>query len=882
MRSSFRTAASRLNNFASTSQQINARQSHSDTLVKTLIERAFRRLRDSPQDEPGSVLNDNSRLAPPRAANAVSAALSQARSGSLNIIDKLQTLSEEAIQSEPTQDELRATNLENTRRETEDRGLERSQNNSRDNNDEGGRKPGKEHGKEVVDRGRKARKAKKMKKSKHSKGEVPRLIPRIAATEFPGDWNEADGFTTSWGSDLLAPQNEESSPLYPPEDRPITPQFSAASSVASTDVSPPAYTRRIEGLLVTPLEERPVLEDVEQLSESQDIPPLAHGLDRVLFNPGVHWVQDPRSRVYNFTPFLQSLPDVQDFAFERLGTYVTSSRDDDLLSLAEIHGKRFAGSTSSLTGIFSHIYFLLSEDRRVNISTLSKSFTNALRTFTPGQRMPVSLAFRHRNGMYAIDNHKPDDLAEKNILTWMGTMLEKFLTMSPEKFSTLLRSSPEVSHMKLDNRKEAYRYAKTNSFVMRSQLDCYDARLPGTGVFDIKTRAAVPIRLDGLNYKENSGYLIRTLLGSLESFEKEYYDLIRSAFLKYGFQARIGNMDGVFLAYHNTARLFGFQYVPLEEMDERIYGSKQAAERVFRKCVSLLETVSEEVVSCFPGKSVVCTVETLEGENVMRLWVRPEESADEESSPIVQLDVTAVSFMNESRVKGAQAVDRIDTPWTVHWTISHSALSNEDVHGNLREAKERLFRAHCLPSGYSVEDMTKIWANLNYGAEPHAKDDVPPEPDKTSATAAINGRSLFRKPDPMVDMLRRLAREGREDTDRWAELEKGKRKIVLGLPDYIDPVVDETPEPLSAPSYKDVLAVDVAVTSAPLDDIPDDMVLPSTEVEIIAELEKEDALLEELEAKPPKSDTDQSQLNNERDGTVAPGNSNDGSNINPS
>lgn len=36
---------------------------------------------------------------------------------------------------------------------------------------------------------------------------------------------------------------------------------------------------------------------------------------------------------------------------------------------------------------------------------------------------------------------------------------------------------------------------------MRSQLDCYDPRLPGSGVFDIKTRAAMPIRLDIMNYE---------------------------------------------------------------------------------------------------------------------------------------------------------------------------------------------------------------------------------------------------------------------------------------------------------------------------------------------------------------------------------------------
>lgn len=91
---------------------------------------------------------------------------------------------------------------------------------------------------------------------------------------------------------------------------------------------------------------------------------------------------------------------------------------------------------------------------------------------------------------------------------------------------------------------------KSGSFVMRSQLDSYDGRLPGTGVFDIKTRAALPLRIDTLNFqvcvkpfhfsipnklvcKENSGYQIRSLHGTLESFDREYYDMIRSAFLKY-------------------------------------------------------------------------------------------------------------------------------------------------------------------------------------------------------------------------------------------------------------------------------------------------------------------------------------------------------------
>jgi hypothetical protein len=135
---------------------------------------------------------------------------------------------------------------------------------------------------------------------------------------------------------------------------------------------------------------------------------------------------------------------------------------------------------------------------------------------------------------------------------------------------------------------------------MRSQLDCVDKRLPGTGVFDIKTRAALPIRIDQLNWEENSGYQIRQLTGPMESFEREYYDLIRSAFLKYSFQVRIGNMDGVMVAYHNTARIFGFQYVSLDEMDTCLFGAPGRGWPVFAKCVQLMEAVYEQIIRPFP------------------------------------------------------------------------------------------------------------------------------------------------------------------------------------------------------------------------------------------------------------------------------------------
>lgn len=69
------------------------------------------------------------------------------------------------------------------------------------------------------------------------------------------------------------------------------------------------------------------------------------------------------------------------------------------------------------------------------------------------------------------------------------------------------------------------------------------------------------------------------------------------------FQVRIGNMDGVIVAYHNTKQMFGFQYVPLEELDERLFGPGEGlGDRVFKGCVGIMENLGEEIVGCFPGE----------------------------------------------------------------------------------------------------------------------------------------------------------------------------------------------------------------------------------------------------------------------------------------
>ncbi|KAJ7644071.1 mitochondrial protein Pet127-domain-containing protein [Roridomyces roridus] len=595
--------------------------------------------------------------------------------------------------------------------------------------------------------------------------------------EEHGGWKPEE-WKDDWGPDKLVPNAKDSHREKPPHIG-GKPKRKGPHQGRTETRAPLAYTRKIEGL-IDPFDE-PVLQDLPPPSEHKPISILQHGLERVLFNPGVHWVQDPRSRVYNFPPHLENIPKVTDFAFERLPGFVKSSRDEDLRSLAKRQDRRFAGSTSSLTGMLGHCYFLISEHKTVDISCLSQPFQSQEKNFTPGQRMPTSVLFNYKDGVYAVDSDSED--ASKNILTWLGTLLEKFLTMSKAEFGTYLRSSPAVEGQD-DPTREAYRYSQSEKFVMRSQLDGVDTRLPGTGVFDIKTRACLPVRMDILNWEENSGYMIKTAQGLVESFEREYYDLIRSAFLKYGFQVRIGNMDGVIVAYHNTARMFGFQYVSLDEMDERLFGSEPGAgDRVFQKCVGLLESIAPEIAQCFPEQSVKCTFECEESEKELNIWVQPadwEPTDDELEPPIKQLVVRAQSFLNDSPVAGPRAVSSpASMPWTLHWTLVHLSDSQQEIRKNLARCMERKFRAYSLPTGVSFEDLPQFWSDLNFGGEQKPSTEAGAEEQEP---AADFDPGKFRLPNPRVLKLRDLARSGREFSEMREQAEAGKKKVVLGEP----------------------------------------------------------------------------------------------------
>ena len=180
--------------------------------------------------------------------------------------------------------------------------------------------------------------------------------------------------------------------------------------------------------------------------------------------------------------------------------------------------------------------------------------------------------------------------------------MEKMLTLPPEQMEKFRKSVSHTLEPHERGQPEAYHYTNCGTMLMRSQLDCNDGRLPGTGVFDLKTRSCISVRMDVQNASEGADYEIHHLTGVYNSFEREYYDMIRSAFLKYSLQVRIGHMDGIFVAYHNTKRIFGFQYIPLVEMDTAIHGSgdNDIGRREFQFSIKLLNETLDRAVRRFP------------------------------------------------------------------------------------------------------------------------------------------------------------------------------------------------------------------------------------------------------------------------------------------
>ncbi|KAF2170865.1 hypothetical protein M409DRAFT_63923 [Zasmidium cellare ATCC 36951] len=433
----------------------------------------------------------------------------------------------------------------------------------------------------------------------------------VAATEQS---TERELHTSQSSAPATSSSSEQSAPSH---GKPLVRLFHTRSSksapVSEAAKEEPAEERdetpsnaEIKSIETSSLEITPL--DIPQ----PPVPYLEYGLDRVLFNPGVYQLQDPASRVYNFDPYLQTIMPVAEFDFDALKEYKTSSQDQALAELAKAQGKKYIGSTSSMTSSLAHFHFLLSNWRPINLSMLTNGFvgkgTNA--NFTEISRAPSAIFLRWKDGTYAIDADKEYDGA--NVLMLLGKSMELLLTLPTSEYERYRKSDPRQVPEASKTAPESYQYTTMRDFLMRSQLDAYDPRLPGSGTFDLKTRAVVSVRMQSQDFEPMTGYEIFGLHGKWGSYEREYFDMIRATMLKYMLQARMGRMNGIFVAYHNVKRIFGFQYIPMQEMDLALHGQADTClgDQEFKASLEVMNELFNKATEKFPGQSLRFHFET--------------------------------------------------------------------------------------------------------------------------------------------------------------------------------------------------------------------------------------------------------------------------------
>ncbi|KAF2861875.1 Pet127-domain-containing protein [Piedraia hortae CBS 480.64] len=511
------------------------------------------------------------------------------------------------------------------------------------------------------------------------------------------------------------------------------------------------------------------------------VPPLQYGLSRVLFNPGMYQLQDPYTRVYNFDPYLQQIIPISDFNFSSLKEYKTSSKDGALSALARSQQKKYIGSTSSMTSSLSHFHYLLSNWRPINLNMLSRGFSGDQTMFTLINRAPAAIFLKHQGeGQYAIDADKEFDGA--TVLMMLGKALEKLLTLPKEEYERYRRDSDNPISETEAASPESYNYTTFGNFLMRSQLDAYDPRLPGTGMFDIKTRAVLTVRHDASNPEKMLGYEIQRLQGDYESVEREHYDMLRATTLKYLLQARMGRMDGIFVAYHNIERIFGFQYLNIYEMDRALHGQMQRClgDGEFMASLGLYDDVLERATARFPHRHLRVHFEAVRAPTTM-LWVFVEPVSEEEIE-VIQGPSRRRQVLYERRVMGVEGEGDVveeeepgeettdkKKPLMVMTLIVENKVNGAPCPDN---RPENLQPTDEWTVDYILKEVTSISDEAKWELYEQCKK------RRKTYTEKVPNSNEDGEVSGYIAVLRALAEKGRKYRQEMDELDRGKEKVV--------------------------------------------------------------------------------------------------------
>lgn len=360
------------------------------------------------------------------------------------------------------------------------------------------------------------------------------------------------------------------------------------------------------------------------MPQTAHVPTVAHGIDVVLKGDGLYPLEAPwllprhRPARRLFSDSLRQIVQPDQIAWNEIPPYIPASEDSALHDVAQrTNNISFCSSTSSITPTLSLLYHVISNFKDTGLfGGLSAQIRDMPATFSKMHRRPIAVTIKkvhneekNEKPLYSISAHSGKDRGP-SILRDLGHSMERMLTTPPNEFDKKYvlsqldgkSSSPspnfEIPTPSIENQnteQQFYNYTQVSNMVLRAQIDCMNES--NGELFDVKTRAVAPIRYDLLNYGAFTSHRLRFLQGRIDSYEREFYDMVRSVFLKYALQLRIGRMSGALVAYHNTREVLGIEYIRLSEIENYVFGTKRWADVSFATSVKLFENILNNVVN---------------------------------------------------------------------------------------------------------------------------------------------------------------------------------------------------------------------------------------------------------------------------------------------
>lgn len=152
----------------------------------------------------------------------------------------------------------------------------------------------------------------------------------------------------------------------------------------------------------------------------------------------------------------------------------------------------------------------------------------------------------------------------------------------------------------------------------------------------------------------------------------------------YSFQVRIGHMDGIMVAYHNTSKIFGFQYISREEMDSRLFGSTKLGDQVFRNALVMFESILDKATEKYPQQTLRLSFDTKKHNQTKEAttYIFVEAVPDAAAAATTNTEASKAASLLESTNTGEYDYDPYDN-LTMYSLKTQSLVNNHAIHGPL-------------------------------------------------------------------------------------------------------------------------------------------------------------------------------------------------------